>query len=149
MAFKPTLALAAALLSYQVFAEETSSFKVCNRNFTLELAKTEAARTKGLMNRKEVPVGKGMIFVFEKAELQIFWMKNVPIALDILFFDTKGKVINTATMHPESQLVQDLFLKRYASDRPSQYVVELRAGTLKTFTAVELKNCRLSPLPRI
>jgi len=149
MALKQTLAFVTVLLCSQLSAEEKGNFKVCGRGFSLELAKTEASRSKGLMFRKEVPVGKGMIFVFEKPELQTFWMKNVPIALDILFFDAAGKLINSMTMIPESELVQDLFLKRYASDRPSQYVVELRDGTLKTFTPAELKNCRLSPLPKI
>jgi uncharacterized membrane protein (UPF0127 family) len=128
---------------------EIKSFKVCGRSFKLEIARSEAERNKGLMFRKSVAADEGMLFVFEAPEAQTFWMKNVPIALDILFFDAKGKVINTATMAAESPLVQDLFLKRYSSDRPSQFVVELKDGILKTFKPHELKTCTLSPLPKI
>ena len=155
MAHKQTLVLAALLASTVVLAAEKKTerlseikvFQVCERQFKLEVARTEADRNKGFMFRKNIPADEGMIFVFDTAEDQTFWMKNVPVALDILFFDAKGKIINSETMASESPLIQDLFLRRYSSARPSQFVVELRDGTLKTFSSQQLKACTLSPLP--
>ncbi|MEO6460113.1 MAG: DUF192 domain-containing protein [Bdellovibrionota bacterium] len=157
MAFKQTLALSFLCFSMVIFAKdkgeklsEIKTFKVCGRPFKLEVAKNDADRSRGLMYRKNIPGDEGMIFVFEAAESQVFWMKNVPIALDIIFFDEQGKLINSMTMKSESPLVQDMFLQRYASERPSKFVVELKDGLLKKmFSDAQLKSCRLSPLPKI
>jgi len=156
MACKQTLVLGVFLTASCLGAgkkeaklSEIGDYKVCGRSFSLEVARNDSDRSRGMMFRKDLPATEGMLFVFEKSEPQVFWMKNVPIALDILFFDSSAKLINSMAMKAESPLVQDTFLKRYPSDRPSQFVVELRDGTLKTFSAEQLKNCRLEPRPKI
>jgi uncharacterized membrane protein (UPF0127 family) len=155
MALQQTLILVSLFSTLGLRAEnpdrlkEITSSKVCGRNFKLEVARSDADRSRGMMFRKNLPSDEGMLFVFGQAEAQVFWMKNVAIPLDILFFDSKGNLINSMTMAVESPLVQDTFLKRYPSDRPSQFVVELRSGTVKTFSPSALKNCRLHPLPKI
>ena len=54
--------------------ESTVSVKV-------EIAKTESERAYGFMNRKKIPDGTGMIFIFEYDMILTFWMKNTPTAL--------------------------------------------------------------------
>jgi hypothetical protein len=58
---------------------ETLSVKV-------ELADTEEKREHGLMFRKNLPEGEGMLFVFSEETDSEFWMKDTPIFLDMIFF---------------------------------------------------------------
>ena len=62
--------------------------------FTVELAVTSKARQQGLMHRREMPRNVGMLFIFPSVGLQSFWMKDTLITLDILFLDTKGRVVH-------------------------------------------------------
>ena len=62
--------------------------------FTVELAVTSKARQQGLMHRREMPRNAGMLFIFPSLGLQSFWMKDTLISLDILFLDTKGRVVH-------------------------------------------------------
>ena len=62
--------------------------------FTVELAVTSKARQQGLMHRREMPRNVGMLFIFPSLGRQSFWMKDTLITLDILFLDTKGRVVH-------------------------------------------------------
>ena len=69
----------------------------------------------------------GMLFLFETAQPQTFWMRNTPSSLDMMFIDAGGKVINTAayTTPMSDQL--------YSSAGPAKYVVEAKAGFADRF----------------
>ena len=59
-----------------------------------EIAKTPEERNYGFMNRKKIPDGTGMIFIFEQDQILSFWMKNTPHPLSIAYIDSKGKIRN-------------------------------------------------------
>lgn len=69
----------------------------------------------------------GMLFVFESAQPQTFWMRNTPGSLDMIFIDAGGKVLNVAahTTPLSDQL--------YSSAGPALYVLEARAGFAERF----------------
>ena len=58
----------------------------------VELADTEAKRERGLMFRKELPEGRGMLFLFDEEGEHSFWMKDTLIPLDLIFVDSSGRV---------------------------------------------------------
>lgn len=60
--------------------------------FHVELAQTNRARAKGLMNRPSLPLSHGMLFVYPFAHEPAFWMKNTLISLDIIFLTSEGRV---------------------------------------------------------
>lgn len=70
-----------------------------SRTFQVERAVTEAQRERGLMNRKTLPEGKGMLFIYEVPRSQAFWMKDTYIPLDMVFFTMDGTI---AYIHPNA-----------------------------------------------
>jgi len=53
----------------------------------VELAVTPQQWARGLMFRKELEPGHGMLFIFNNDERLTFWMKNVRFPIDIIFLD--------------------------------------------------------------
>jgi uncharacterized protein len=82
--------------------------------------------TEGMMylEKKDVKDNEGMIFVFPDAQPRSFWMKNCPLGLDIAFMDPKGKILNIQNGKPFDETP-------LPSKGKSQYVLEMKAGTLK------------------
>lgn len=88
----------------------------------VETAITPARRQQGLMYRTHMDEDNGMIFIFEREDMQAFWMKNTVIPLDIIFIDSKG-VINT--IHKNTTPYSE---KSLPSKSRSQFVVEVNGG---------------------
>ncbi|MBR7079368.1 MAG: DUF192 domain-containing protein, partial [Treponema sp.] len=68
-----------------------------------ELAVKEEERNYGFMNRKNIPDGTGMLFVFEKDQVLHFWMKNTPHPLSIAYIDSTGIISDILDMTPFSE----------------------------------------------
>ena len=75
----------------------------------------------GLMFRKEMPQHEGMIFVFEQAVKQCFWMKNTLLPLTAAFVADDGTIVNLADMKPQT-------LEAHCSSKPVRYVLEMNQG---------------------
>src|ERR1700761_9186763 len=74
------------------------------RVFSVELAVTDDERAKGLMFRKEVPEGYGMLFDFKKEQMVTMWMKNTYVSLDMIFIGDNGRIARVAERTtPESE----------------------------------------------
>ncbi len=67
-----------------------------------EIAIKPEDRNHGFMERKTIPDGTGMLFIFERDQLLSFWMKNTPHPLSIAYIDSKGKIRNIFDMNPYS-----------------------------------------------
>ncbi|MFL6813760.1 MAG: DUF192 domain-containing protein, partial [Bradyrhizobium sp.] len=64
--------------------------------FSVELATTAEEKTTGLMYRKVLPDGKGMLFDFSPAQEISMWMKNTYISLDMIFIRPDGRILRIA-----------------------------------------------------
>jgi uncharacterized protein len=67
--------------------------------FELEIAQTREQQSLGLMFRSALPDNRGMLFPFSSPRRTSFWMKNVPVALDMVFLRS-GKVVAIAPSAP-------------------------------------------------
>ena len=92
-----------------------------NVNLQLEVADEDSKRSYGLMGRKELSPGHGMMFVFDAPQELGFWMKNTLIPLDILFFDENGVFVSRTTMDPCTTET----CPSYPSNGLSKYAVEV------------------------
>ena len=88
----------------------------------VEVASNPTERDQGLMYRSKMDEDKGMIFIFERDDMQSFWMKNTIIPLDIMFINSKG-VINT--IHKNTVPYSE---RPLPSKDKSQFVVEVNGG---------------------
>lgn len=86
-----------------------------------QVAATPQQRAVGLMFRKEMPVNEGMLFAFEQASEQCFWMKNTLLPLTAAFVADDGTIVNLADMQPQS-------LASHCSIKPVRFVLEMNKG---------------------
>ena len=87
----------------------------------VQVAATPDQRQIGLMFRKDMPQHEGMIFVFEQASQQCFWMKNTLLPLSAAFIDDDGTIVNIEDMKPQT-------LDGHCSAKPVRYVLEMNKG---------------------
>ena len=95
--------------------------------FTVEEAKTEEERERGLMFRTSMPEGQGMIFDFSPEQNVSMWMKNTLISLDMIFIRADGRILRIA----ENTKIKSEDI--IPSGGPVRAVVEVIAGTAKKF----------------
>ena len=90
-------------------------------NIRAAVAQTPEQRQTGLMFRREMAQHEGMLFVFEQASAQCFWMKDTLLPLSIAFLADDGSVVNIADMKPQA-------LDSHCSAQPVRYVLEMNQG---------------------
>ncbi|MCI1208511.1 MAG: DUF192 domain-containing protein [Treponema sp.] len=86
---------------------------------SVELALTPEEQQNGFMNRRKIPDGTGMLFVFKNDQILNFWMKNTPTPLSIAYIDANGKIRDIFAMQPYSLApVTSTVSVRYALEVP-------------------------------
>lgn len=98
-------------------------------NLKVRVADSFFDRMKGLMFVRRLGADEGTLFVSNKEHMPILWMLNVPIALDMIFADSKGAIVDI--IHNARPWSKEPF-KIYAPKKDSMYVLEVRAGFAKS-----------------
>lgn len=112
----------------QIF--DKSEILIKNTKIQVMIADSPYTRQIGLSNKKVLPKGIGMLFLFPSSGNYSFWMKDMLFGLDFIFINN-GKIVDIITNVPfpkinESPKVVNSFLKY---DR----VLELNEGAVEEY----------------
>ena len=94
------------------------------RKFTVEVARTPGQHSQGLMFRRRLAAGAGMLFVYRRSKPVAMWMQNTFIPLDMLFIGPSGRIVHIVerTVPMSTETIE--------SRKPVSSVLELNAGTV-------------------
>ncbi|HVX99722.1 MAG TPA: DUF192 domain-containing protein [Pseudorhodoplanes sp.] len=110
-------------------AADMNTLEIVSRSgvhvFQVELAVNDAERAQGLMYRKELPEGRGMLFDFQREQEVAFWMKNTLIPLDMIFIRADGRILRIA------ENTTPLSEQTIPSGGPVRGVLEVIGGTAR------------------
>lgn len=90
-------------------------------NIKAEVAQTPDQHEIGLMFRTSMGTSEGMLFIFDRAGQQCFWMKNTLIPLAVAFVGEDGTIVNLDEMKPQT-------LDSHCSTKPVRHVLEMNTG---------------------
>jgi uncharacterized membrane protein (UPF0127 family) len=94
-------------------------------SFAVEMAVTDEQRARGLMYRRELPEGRGMLFDFFREQAITMWMQNTYIPLDMIFIRGDGRILSIA------ENTEPLSTRVISSGGPARAVLEVIGGTVK------------------
>jgi uncharacterized protein len=110
------------------------------QRFHVEIADSEAERSRGLMQRDQMPSASGMLFVYPAPQQAFFWMKDTLIPLDMIFADASGKVTRVhSNAIPEDETPID-------GGKGVTYVLEINGGLAKRMGIAEGAELRAGVL---
>jgi uncharacterized membrane protein (UPF0127 family) len=112
-------------------ADETQALEIVSKSgvhvFSVEVMRTPEEKAKGLMYRRELAEGRGMLFDFTPEQPVSMWMKNTYLPLDMIFIKADGRIARIAeNTTPESEAI-------IPSGSPVRGVLEVIAGTAKKY----------------
>jgi uncharacterized protein len=96
----------------------------------VELAKTEAERNFGLMERTSLPQGRGMLFIHDQPGHYGYWMYDCKIGLDIIWMDQNHRIVEISPNTPPCKGKSNT-CPSYGGKETSVYVLELPVGSIK------------------
>jgi uncharacterized membrane protein (UPF0127 family) len=126
-AIRPSTLLALGLIATAAVAQDAPqqlpAIKLTAgiHNIQAQVAQTAEQRATGLMFRPAMPTNDGMLFAFEDAGVQCFWMKNTLLPLSAAFIADDGTVVNIEDMKPQT-------LDSHCSKKPVRFVLEMNQG---------------------
>jgi uncharacterized membrane protein (UPF0127 family) len=127
MPYSETLDLPYAISSEPVLGIK-GQININGSVWNVDIAKTETDRVSGLSNKKILHNKTGLLFAFDKLGNQSFWMKDMLIPIDMIFFDSDWKIVLI-----ESNLQPNSFPKIFGRSVKSQYVLEINANEANTY----------------
>lgn len=99
----------------------TTTLAINQDVYSLEIAKTQIQRQRGLMFREKLGSKSGMVFIYPNSANHRIWMKNTKIKLTVIWINEGGEVLGIQRLKPCRQDP----CGSYGVDQPSKYIIEL------------------------
>jgi len=107
---------------------KNKTVSINGKTIEVEVANTDAKRSKGLSGKNGLDDGKGMLFTFSSENVTpSFWMKDMKFAIDIIWIDDGKIVAIDKNVSPQPD-AQDSELTFYRPGQPIDFVLEISAG---------------------
>lgn len=115
-----------ALVGFAIYSftlDDSATLKTDRGSRQLAVVDTEEARSKGLGDRANLPLGQGMLFVYDSPAIHCFWMKDMKFSIDMIWVSADRTVV-----HIERNVAPDTYPKSFCPEGAAQYVIELNGG---------------------
>lgn len=99
----------------------TWPLRIRGHDLSVELADTPESRRTGLMFRRSLDDGRGMLFTYETPGLHAMWMRNTYIPLSVAFVDAAARIVNIEDMEPQTETP-------HAAIAPASWSIEVNRG---------------------
>lgn len=106
-----------------------------NKKINVEIAYTDAEKTKGLGGRPCIQSDQGMLFDFGKDGQYAMWMKDMKFPIDIIWINSEHRIaglwqdVEPSTYHSKNPLFEN------DSQHLARYVLEIKADQSKDLDA--------------
>jgi hypothetical protein len=109
-----------------------------------EVVADQPSRMQGLMNRRALASGQGMLFVFPERARHCMWMKNTLLPLSVAFLDDDGRVLNVEDMQPQTE-------DNHCAAQSARFALEMNLGWFSgrgIAPGARIAGVERSPVPR-
>jgi hypothetical protein len=121
-----------------IFFTATPVIHLGNVPVRIEVAETEAERTKGLSGRPDMGDVQGLLFIFPEADYHAMWMKDMKFAIDVIWISEDLEVVTI-----NKNVRSDSFPKTFRPAKPAKYALETNAQFADTFGIREGMTVRI------
>ncbi len=101
----------------------TIDIRIGGESFVADVANTDELRQLGLSGRKTLGDNQAMIFIFPANGRNLFWMKDMNFAIDIIWLDENKKIV-----YMEKGIKPESYPKTFGPATQTRYVIEFKAG---------------------
>lgn len=110
--------------------ENIKSIKIAGQNIKVELAISEAEKSKGLSARQGLADNEGMLFIFENPNKYSFWMKDMKFPIDIIWLASSesegGEEVKVVYIKKDARL--ESYPETFSPDKNAKYILEISSG---------------------
>lgn len=115
------------------------TIKIDDQVLQVQIADTQPRRVRGLMFQEQLPYDQGMFFVFETPGTHSLWMLNMQFSLDMIWFDSNGKIIHIEKNVPPCKSALETVTCTSVNPGNDQalYILEVTSGFVDKFGITE------------
>jgi uncharacterized protein len=111
--------------------KKTPVITINNHSFKVKIAKSQKEKEIGLSETKSLSQNEGMIFLFEKPDYYVFWMKNMKFPIDIIYINKDTIITIKNNLSSPKDNKKDLTV--YTPTQPADKVLEIQGGLSKKY----------------